>query len=97
MPESVEKRLELLEASIKSFAATYQATDELLGSIRENLEELAAQLDAMSAAMAPLPNCPPRGFRAGDAVRQMVAGIDKTRDDLAVYWCGAEWKELLQC
>ncbi|MBO5940660.1 MAG: hypothetical protein J6R18_05650 [Kiritimatiellae bacterium] len=97
MLESVEKRLELLEASIRSFAATYQQTDDLLGSIREHLEDLAGQLDAMSAAMAPLPDCPPRGFRAGEAVRQMVVDIDKTREDLAVYWCGDEWKELLQC
>lgn len=97
MSESVEKRLELLEASIQSFTATYQQTDDLLGSLRENLEELAVQLDAMSAAMAPLPECPPRGFSAGDAVRQMVADIDKTRDDLSVYWCGPEWKELLRC
>ena len=97
MPESVEKRLELLEASICSFAATYQQTDDLLGSIREHLGEIAGQLDAMSTAMAPLPECPPRGFRAGDVVRQIVADIDKARDDLAVYWCGEEWKELLQC
>lgn len=97
MSETVEKRLELLETSIHSFAATYQKTDDLLGSIRESLEGLAAQLDAMSNAMAPLPDCPPKGFKAGDVVRQMVAGIDKTRDDLAVYWCGDEWKELLQC
>lgn len=97
MPESVEKRLELLEASIHSFAATYQETDDLLGSICESLEGLAAQLDAMSAAMAPLPNWPPKGFKAGDVVRQIEAKIDKTRDDLAVYWCGDEWKELLQC
>ena len=97
MPESIENRLELLEASIRSFAATYQAMDDLLGSIREHLGDLAVQLDAMSTAMAPLPDCPPRGFRAGDAVRQIEAKIDKTRDDLAVYWCGDEWKELLQC
>ena len=97
MSESVEKRLELLEASIKSFAATYQQTDDLLGSIREHLGDLAVQLDAMSTAMAPLPECPPRGFSAGDIVRQMAADIDKTRNDLAVYWCGDKWKELLQC
>lgn len=97
MPETVEKRLEMLEVSIHSFAATYQKTDDLLGSIRENLDELAAQLDAMSTAMAPLPDCPPKGFKAGDAVRKITATIDKTRDDLAVYWCGPEWKELLQC
>lgn len=97
MSKTIEKRLEMLEASIRSFAAMYQQTDDLLGSIREHLGDLAVQLDAMSAAMAPLPECPPKGFKAGDTVRQIEAKIDKTRDDLAVYWCGKEWKELLQC
>jgi len=93
----IEKRLEMVEASLKSFAVTYQAMDDMLGAIHDDLEDLAARLDEMSAAMAPLPNCPPKGFKTGDSARRIATKIDKTRDDLAVYWCGAEWKEFLKC
>lgn len=93
---TIEQRLEFLEASVRSFSATYAELEKVLEKteidvqgLGSGLQETARLVDGMGwgRRTEPLKGSANAAFRIAQNIR---AALDKLR----TYWYGPEWKEM---
>ena len=90
----LEKRVEFLEASNRSFASTFWKINSLMDSIGERLLSVADKLDKIAESIT-FPQDPGCKLRAGSDVRKIATDIKRTQDEITTDWCGEDWKETL--